>query len=285
MFINPDFDNFTLAIHSPCINSGNPLFPNKSIGVNINYSENEKNRFIISEILFCPDSGSQKEFIELYNNTDSLINISGYSFSRGIDYIFPAQTTISAKSCIIVCADKSIYHSSNSNIMYEWFNGKLANEGECIKLNDNLGKGIDYVHYTISWPDKSFYDGASLELIDPDSDNSLVGSWRAYNIGGTPGAVNFSNSVTEEVTSCFMNCSYNPLNSSITIYFAIPENGLVKVFLYNVKGQLIKKIIKKKLPSKKHQYTFPSFSLANGIYIVSFEHKTQQKAKKLSVVN
>ena len=32
------------------------------------------------------------EFLELFNHTDSVINISGYTFASGLDFTFPENT-------------------------------------------------------------------------------------------------------------------------------------------------------------------------------------------------
>ena len=52
---------------------------------------------VINEVMYEPAAPCEPtEFIELHNTTDAPINTSGFSFSSGINYTFPAGTTIGA---------------------------------------------------------------------------------------------------------------------------------------------------------------------------------------------
>ena len=75
------------------------------------------------------------------------------------------------------------------------FSGALGNSGELVQLSDSSGNLIDEVQYDdggdwVSSPDGG---GPSLELTNPNLDNSLPQNWQAsYVINGTPGAANSS---------------------------------------------------------------------------------------------
>ena len=72
------------------------------------------------------------------------------------------------------------------------FSGSLSNRNERILLDDAFGNPADEVHFFDggSWPEMADGAGASLELRDPDADNSKGESWAASNEGrghnGTP---------------------------------------------------------------------------------------------------
>ncbi|MDP6524460.1 MAG: hypothetical protein QGH15_09580 [Kiritimatiellia bacterium] len=65
----------------------------------------------------------------------------------------------------------------------------LPNTGAPINLYDLRSNLIDSVTYGIGapWPMAA---PSSLELIDPDSDNSAATSWQICNVVGTPGTIN-----------------------------------------------------------------------------------------------
>jgi predicted extracellular nuclease len=56
---------------------------------------------IINEILYRPGfsypENTQLEFVELYNPTDSVIDLSGWSFTKGLTYTFPQGASILAR--------------------------------------------------------------------------------------------------------------------------------------------------------------------------------------------
>ena len=65
------------------------------------------------------------------------------------------------------------------------FSGSLSNRNERILLDDAFGNPADEVHFFDggSWPEMADGAGASLELRDPDGDNSKGESWAASNEG------------------------------------------------------------------------------------------------------
>ncbi len=48
---------------------------------------------VINEIMYRPGTSypenTQLEFVELYNPTDGVINLSGWGFTKGLTYTFP----------------------------------------------------------------------------------------------------------------------------------------------------------------------------------------------------
>ncbi|MBN2316948.1 MAG: lamin tail domain-containing protein, partial [Sedimentisphaerales bacterium] len=58
---------------------------------------------VINEIHYDPDVKTEAvEFIELYNTEMTPIDLSGWYFSNGLSYEFPAGSTISPRGYIIV---------------------------------------------------------------------------------------------------------------------------------------------------------------------------------------
>ena len=146
---------------------------------------------VINEIHYNPGSAqgsdSDFEFLELYNPGATDIDMSGYSFTQGVVHVFADNTTLAAGGYLVVAINSESYPGS-----IQWTSGQLGNGGEDIEIVDALGNVVDYVDYednSDGWSSNADGGGASLELIDATSDNSLAASWQAsWVIGGTPGA-------------------------------------------------------------------------------------------------
>ena len=164
---------------------------------------------IINEIHSNPDLSYELiEFVELYNISDEPVDISGWGFCDGISYTFPASTVIAAGEYIVVTEDPSPAvtpvtvmdkYVVPANKVFGPFVGNLNNEGEKIELCNAEGIEIDQVDYQLGFPwptvgdevpEGSYGSGHSIQLIYPEYDNDLGGSWRsAY---PTPGESNLS---------------------------------------------------------------------------------------------
>ncbi|MEN8127146.1 MAG: lamin tail domain-containing protein [Planctomycetota bacterium] len=164
---------------------------------------------VINEIHYNPDMPTQLvEFVELYNTSSEAVDISGWHFCDGLVYTFGPGTTIAANGYIVVAEDPTPAvspttitgkYGTNSSIVYTPFAGGLSNDGEKIELCDAYGIEVDQVDYQLGFPwptvgdevpEGAYGNGHSIQLIHPELDNDLGGSWRsAY---PTPGAANSS---------------------------------------------------------------------------------------------
>jgi hypothetical protein len=73
-----------------------------------------------------------------------------------------------------------------------------------------------------------------------------------------------------------LNCYPNPFNPSTTISFNLCEKTKVSVDIYNIKGQLVKKLVNTLLEAGSHQYQWDgknedNHNLSSGIYFVSLK--------------
>ena len=78
------------------------------------------------------------------------------------------------------------------------FAGKLANSGETIRLINNSGRVLNRVEYGCDgdWPAAPDGSGVSLARIDPVRGVEDAANWTwSDQVGGTPGAVNFPQTV------------------------------------------------------------------------------------------
>lgn len=167
---------------------------------------------VITEIMYnSSNSGSDDEWIEIYNNSGSSINMNStwrltydaatfdfgnFTFAAGAYYTIAVGSggdgdfntgnsfTPDTNTLGVDNADVAGTNSSNA----------LTNSTDPITIvYDPSGAAVtvDAVTYDdgAPWPTAADGDGPSLTLIDVNSDNSLGASWRAsYGTGGTPGA-------------------------------------------------------------------------------------------------
>ena len=140
-------------------------------------------QIVITEISYNPPEGGLDtlEFIELYNNGASAVNMAGYSFSQGVTYTFPS-IMVNAGDYIVVAVDSSalVNTLSLSGItVRQWTSGGLSNSGEDIVLKDAGSATVDSVDYENSglWPTVANGQGHTLVLCDPNADNNDPANW------------------------------------------------------------------------------------------------------------
>src|SRR5690349_14062829 len=107
---------------------------------------------VINEIMYHPapaipeDTG--QEWIELYNKGPSAIDLSGWKFTKGIDFTF-SNLTLPAGGYIVVAANLASFSSRYpgvTNVVGNW-SGTLGNNGGTIELDDAAGQEVDTVAY------------------------------------------------------------------------------------------------------------------------------------------
>ena len=156
---------------------------------------------IITEIMYHPSTGLENEvdgrnleWIEIYNDEPTIVNLSGYWFSQGINFVFPYDTYLEGRQYLVVCADETAVRAKYeiSNTIGN-FVGRLENNGETISLNI-FGGGPEV---TVTYSDRGQWmkeaDGAghSLALVDIFEDPDNNDNWTKSSIlGGTPGGPN-----------------------------------------------------------------------------------------------
>jgi hypothetical protein len=144
---------------------------------------------VISKIHYNPledgeYSSKKLEFIEITNNTNQNINLTGYYIRKlGISYQFPANSTMPENQKIYLSSDSSAFENYYGFAPFGEFTRDLSNRSYTIILSDAFGNTIDEVRYYDSdpWPESADGTGPYLQLVDLNSDNSLVSNWVASN--------------------------------------------------------------------------------------------------------
>ncbi|YCM42947.1 lamin tail domain-containing protein [Verrucomicrobiaceae bacterium 227] len=153
---------------------------------------------VISEIHYHPVTNEFEEFIELLNiHPTSTIDLSGVTFTEGIDFEFPSGTLLTPGERILVVRDLAVFqakYGNDPNVAGTFENlTKLSDKGERLRLEAPGGLTIQDFSYDdgASWPSSTDGDGPSLVLIHPigNPDHTAGLNWRANTVlNGTPGS-------------------------------------------------------------------------------------------------
>ncbi len=142
---------------------------------------------VINEIHYDPEDNRPLEFVEIHNPTAAEIDMSGWQFTSGIDFTFPAFSQIGPGGYLVVAIDPAAFEQQYGFTPLGPYDGKLSGDGEEVVLADGAGNVMDSVDYgsTFPWPIAAGGDGSSMELIHPQLDNDLAGSWRSSGAAGS----------------------------------------------------------------------------------------------------
>ena len=149
---------------------------------------------LISEVMFDPRSG-EPEWVEIYNNTNSRINLNGWKLSDVVTT--PSFATITnsdfflePNSLLVISANASIYNyydSIPSPVIIAPIPA-LNNDRDGVVIYDERGMVMDSLFYYSSWG----LSKKSLERISYQQPTNLQSNWTASiaDSGGTPGLSN-----------------------------------------------------------------------------------------------
>ncbi|MFA6919204.1 MAG: lamin tail domain-containing protein [Patescibacteria group bacterium] len=109
---------------------------------------------VINEFLSDPATSSEKEWVELYNNTTSTIDLSGWTMSD--------NSSTSTMSGFISATDTDRF------FVFEFSSSKLNNDGDIITLKDPTGQIIDQIIYG------NYGSDTANNTLAPDKGNSTA---------------------------------------------------------------------------------------------------------------
>ncbi len=154
---------------------------------------------VINEINYN-SSGSleTQDWVEIYNPNSSQVELSGWRLQdEDFYYDIPNGTFIPGNGYLVLVQNSTAFSEihPNTNNFIGNFSFNLNADGERIQLLSPEGCVVDEVDYNDAapWPLQPDGEGATLSLVNSNSDNSLPGSWTGSpNAQGTPGAANTS---------------------------------------------------------------------------------------------
>ena len=161
------------------------------------------NTLRITEVMYqpaAPSNSSSYEYIELQNIGAAPLDISGVRFTNGLDYTFPAGTTLAGGAFIVVVNDRSSflsrYPGAASVMAPGAFNGSLDNTGETLALTLPEPWKVHILRFRFEphWYPATAGGGYSLVVAAPATTAPEAWreptSWRASAaVNGSPGAV------------------------------------------------------------------------------------------------
>jgi hypothetical protein len=152
----------------------------------------------MTEIMYHP--GSEElledealfEFIELKNTKDTRLDLSGLSFTDGIQFTFPLGAMLDPGRFVVLASDKNAFTRLYGFEPFGAYRGRLDNGGERIRLTIPGGDVVLDVAYGDSRPWPSGADGGGRSLVrrawDPQESPSQPLSWTVSGRrGGSPG--------------------------------------------------------------------------------------------------
>lgn len=150
-------------------------------------------RLIVTEIMYNNGTDSL-DFIEIKNNCDSAIKLDGMTFSQGISFTFPANSTLARGAYTVLTNSLDLFKQHYPSVTPNGvFTGSISNSGEIIELislPDSTKEFAVEFGCTGFWP--ALADGLGYSLITKDEkdpgDQNDFNDWNVSVVrDGTPG--------------------------------------------------------------------------------------------------
>ena len=236
---------------------------------------------VITEVMANPASVSDSygEWFEIFNTTDSTIDMHGWSI-KDLDgdehQLLSDETTIPILPDEYFILAKNGDESQNGGVNVDYvYNGfSLSNSDDEVILLDASGAIVDEVHYSNGWP---FSSGVAMELHNPLEDNSLIQNWYASTISygnGDTGSPGIPFDGTLDIEKVLLNPSNfdlvslypNPFNPEVTIQVKVYEEGILNIDVFNLSGQRVKTLINGTFRAGSYSFNWDSSRSPSGMY-------------------
>jgi flagellar hook assembly protein FlgD len=81
----------------------------------------------------------------------------------------------------------------------------------------------------------------------------------------------------------------NPFNPETTLRYALPEDELVKLQIFNIRGQLVKTLVNEKVKAGYHSVAWSGRddadrAVSSGIYFVQMQAGQHRQVRKLALI-
>lgn len=171
---------------------------------------------VINEIYFRPPGAVEnplEEWIEINNPDAVAVDVSGWKFTKGVQFTIPDATSIPAGGYLVVASNVAAFQAAHpgfaGTVIGDW-TGLLANGGEKVQLDDALGNKVSdvtyadegewavrgrgdltFLHRGWDWFCAADGGGNSFELRSAALGAGSGQNWGvSAAVGGSPGAVN-----------------------------------------------------------------------------------------------
>ena len=189
---------------------------------------------VINEILYhAPDDLDDLQFLELHNAGGQAVDLSGWSFLKGVRFRFPEGTRIDPKGFLVLSAQADRFRQAYPGApLAGVFESRLSRKGERVELKDRSGKVVDSVKFSdrSPWPTGADGHSGSLERICPSAPGDDPANWISSPLSktretpsGTPGKANagFAPSLPPVVRSVSFSPEVARSGESVTVEAAL----------------------------------------------------------------
>jgi len=258
-----ELNNFNNTVNIDALN----LSPGRSYKVRVRYKDNtgrwsywsDPIEFIggnpinynspdikFAEIMFNPSVNCGSEFIEIYNNSNALQDLSYYSITGSVEYQFPEGASIAANDYKVLAKDSIAFYFKYGFSPDGEFTGDLSNTNDQINLTGHYNEPVNSISYTTNSPWPQNANGNSFALKAVNLNNSNGQNWELENYCGSPAAANSTiscNLISVNNTLTNQSCS-DIADGSILLqasggnapYSYVWSNGLTGSSISNLSG-------------------------------------------------
>ena len=278
------------------------LSENSIITAHFKRSAISETGIVINEINYrSADNFNPEDWVELYNNSGSEVDMSGWYFSdskNSHQFFLPEGTILEDREFLVLVRDSVLFQSafpSVSNFIGNMDFG-LSGDGELVRLFDDNGAIVDQLTYNdkAPWPEAADGEGPTLALTNPGFDNADGNNWAASSGNGTPGAENSDVLVSNELdvenelpTTVKLNQNYpNPFNPVTTISYTIDKPGQVSLKIFDITGREVAVLENSRKAAGVHEviWNAGAGSVSSGVYFYRLEALGQVFTRKLTLI-
>jgi hypothetical protein len=235
---------------------------------------------IFSEVNYNSSVNSNAgDWIEIYNRTNSTIDLSGWKFSDSDNthlYFIPINTTLQPNERLVLVQDTLLFNFRFPFLSYNLnpFVFGFSSNGEVLRLFDSSGELYQVMRYDsdASWPQGADGNGYTLELVDYNGDLSNGNNWTIGCPEGSPftGVINpcpvLSVNEAENIAGN-INVFPNPSNGLFNIH--LEDKGLssskIQIDIFNYIGQ---HVFSQTFPSNTEDVQIDFSANPKGVYIL-----------------
>ena len=177
---------------------------------------------VLSEIMYHPPdvglvSGEEFEFIELRNTGPGTLDLSGLTFTSGLNFTFTNGTLLAPGQCFVLGRNPGALQTEYPALVVNGvYTGKLGNGGDTITLTHPYGTNLLSVTYSDAAPWPVTADGFGFSLV---WDSASPTHYRASSeVGGSPGGEDAPMNLPPVLVSEVLSCAVPPGLDAIELY-------------------------------------------------------------------
>jgi hypothetical protein len=253
---------------------------------------------MVTELHYHPaDQGmvdhKELEFIELKNIGTKKLNLSGLALTDGIQFTFPAETTLAPKSFMVIASNAIEFEKLYGFAPQFVYSGSLSNGGEKIVLQTSSNQTIFSFTYDdeLPWPVEADGNGYSLVSVhtNPTGNPDSVNYWTISKYENGSPMTDDLMSVTgiEEITAenkFDFQLYPNPASSAFYIDFNLLSDEKVEIILFDLNGRMLESLVNEQLPAGfQSKFIQPRNLKSSGVYLVALKTTNAVVTKKLVV--